>query len=192
MIGIVGVLAFGATKAVWSDSARSTGNTFQAGTLDLKVGNSVDPGTDSTSLTWNGANMYPGGPTVDATLHLKNGGNVAGDHIHFSVANSDTATAGMAKYLEISTLDYDGNSILGELSDVNKNGIIDLDDWQQLGLIGDHTGFGRNILVDGGHTLRMVVGLKGGFDPLNTTPDSIQGDTGTTDLTATLHQADGQ
>ena len=37
IISVVGALTVKATTAVWSDSAQSTGNVFQAGTLDLKL-----------------------------------------------------------------------------------------------------------------------------------------------------------
>lgn len=39
IIGIVGLAAFGAARSFFSDEEKSTGNTFQAGAIDLKVSN---------------------------------------------------------------------------------------------------------------------------------------------------------
>ena len=36
-VGLVASVAFGATRAYFSDSETSTGNTFAAGTINLKV-----------------------------------------------------------------------------------------------------------------------------------------------------------
>ncbi|MCK5592268.1 MAG: SipW-dependent-type signal peptide-containing protein, partial [Candidatus Pacebacteria bacterium] len=39
VIGIAGVLAVNATSALFTDVERSTGNTFTAGEIDLKIDN---------------------------------------------------------------------------------------------------------------------------------------------------------
>lgn len=201
VIGIVGVFAFSATKAVWSDSGQSTGNTFAAGTLDLKLSDDDETDLDDVAITWNGTAMTPGGTTVSADLLVKNVGDPAADHVHFAVSNGIVEGAGvgadasdpMDANLEITGLSYDGASIMGYLTDVNGNGWIDLDDWAQTGDIGDHDGAlvpadGTLPLadLDADHTLSMTVQLNA----LST--DANQGDIVTTDVTATLHQADGQ
>lgn len=187
------LLIAGVTRAAWSDTGQSTGNVFTAGTLDLKLTDDNETDADSVSMTWSGTGMVPGGTPIDKTLSLKNSGTVAGNHVHFSVANTvtDSATAAtpdMDSYLQISVLDYDGGNILGQITDANANGYIDLSDFSAAGLIGDDSDATGNALTDTGvdHTFRMAVGLH------TTTPSEIQGDSVETTLTATLHQTDGQ
>jgi len=199
----VSVLTFSATRAVWSDTGTSSGNTFQAGTLDLQLSDSDETNLDSVSLTWNGTLMTPGGSEVLATLSVRNHGNPGADHVHFDITSNAITEGGgvgadpsspMDKNLEITTLSYDTQSILTFLSDANGNGRIDLDDWESISApgIGDSDG---NLVADGtlpltdidvNHALLMGVKLH------TSSPDANQGDTVTTVLTATLHQAEGQ
>lgn len=201
----ISVLAYTATRAVWSDTGASNGNTFQAGTLDLQLSDSDETNLDNVSLTWNGTLMTPGGSEVLAVLNVRNHGNAAADHIHFDITSNvitegngvgADATSPMDKNLEITTLAYDGQNILSLsfLTDKNENGWIDLDDWELTAApgIGDSDG---NLVTDGtlpltdidvNHTLLMGVRLH------NSSSDANQGDTVTTVLTATLHQAEGQ
>lgn len=71
-IAIVGVLAIGATKAYFSDTETSNGNTFTAGTLDLKV-NGGDVNVNRTET-----NMVPVHSQPNFTWILKNAGSIAG------------------------------------------------------------------------------------------------------------------
>lgn len=204
IISVVGVLTVKATTAVWSDSAQSTGNVFQAGTLDLKLSDGDETQLDNVTLTWNGTAMTPGGSTATANLLVRNIGNPAADHVHFDVT-SNTITEGsgagsgstgpMDANLEITALTYDGVGVLGFLSDANGNGRKDLDDWETLAApgIGDHDG--SALPADGtlslsdlntDHTLSMTVQL------VSSAPNENQGDSVTTVLTAVLHQVDGQ
>ena len=50
-IGALGALAFGASRAYFSDTETSTGNTFTAGSLDLKVDNTCHYWTDANADT---------------------------------------------------------------------------------------------------------------------------------------------
>ena len=204
IISVVGALTVKATTAVWSDSAQSTGNVFQAGTLDLKLTDGDETQLDNVTLTWNGTAMTPGGATATASLLVRNTGNPAADHVHFDVTSntiSEGAGAGsgsanpMDANLTITVLTYDGVSILGFLSDDNGNGRKDLDDWEALAAagIGDHDG--ALLPADGtlplsdlntDHTLLMTVQLA------SSAPNENQGDSVTTVLTASLHQIDGQ
>lgn len=204
IISVVGVLTVKATTAVWSDSAQSTGNVFQAGILDLKLSDGNETQLDNVTLTWNGTAMTPGGSTATASLLVRNTGNPAADHVHFDVTSntiSEGAGAGsgsanpMDANLEITVLTYDGVSILGFLNDGNGNGRKDLDDWETLAAagIGDHDG--ALLPADGtlplsdlntDHTLLMTVQLA------SSAPNENQGDSVTTVLTVSLHQIDGQ
>lgn len=204
VISVVGLITISATRAVWSDSAQSAGNVFQAGTLDLKLTDGNETQLDNVTLTWNGTAMTPGGSAVTASLLVRNTGNPAADHVHFDVTSntiSEGAGAGsgsanpMDANLEITALTYDGVNILGFLSDGNGNGRKDLDDWETLAApgIGDHDG--SSLPADGtlplsdlntDHTLLMTIQL------VSSAPNENQGDSVTTVLTASLHQIDGQ
>jgi len=72
-IGLVASVAFGATRALFADTETSEGNTFSAGTLDLKVDDKDDPNVVHVTLT----NMKPG-DTASYQWILSNAGNLAG------------------------------------------------------------------------------------------------------------------
>src|SRR4030042_1466539 len=77
IIGVVAAIAVGSTIAYFSDTETSTGNTFTAGTLDLKVSNQDDPNV--VHITRTDLKPYPawshsyGGQWV-----LKNAGSIPG------------------------------------------------------------------------------------------------------------------
>jgi len=197
-------IAAGTTLALWSDSGQSSGNTFAAGTLDLKLSDTNETNTDNVTVTWSGSAMTPGGSTVTGNLLVRNIGNPAADHVHFTVGNTITeASSGvgtssaspMDRNLQITALSFDGSSVLTYLTDVNGNGWIDLDDWEQTASpgLGDHDGslvpsHGTLPLTDlsTDHTLSMTAQLN------SVSPDANQGDSVASVITATLHQADGQ
>lgn len=204
MIAIVATIAVGSTKAVWSDSGQSTGNTFQAGTLDLKLSDDDETNLDTVALTWAGDDMLPGGSGVSATLNLKNVGSPAADHVHFSVANNITEDESLAgagdsdpitNHMQVTSLTYDGTNILNMnlIPDDNGNGYIDLADMEAAGQIGMSTGLLTDnppkLVLDDletDHPLVMTVALN------SDSPDENQGDLNTLAVTVTLHQADGQ
>lgn len=193
-----------ATKALWSDSGQSTGNVFQAGTLDLKLSDDDEGPLDNVTATWSGSEMTPGGSTVTAELKLRNVGNPSADHVHVELASTITeAVSGpgadtadpMDANLEITALSYDGTSILSYLTDNNANGYLDLDDWENTAAPGIGDDDGSVVSTDGtlpledmatDHPLSLTVKLH------ESATDANQGDTVTTVFTATLHQADGQ
>jgi predicted ribosomally synthesized peptide with SipW-like signal peptide len=204
MITVVAAVAIGSTKAVWSDSGQSTGNTFQAGTLDLKLSDDDQTDLDTVTVTWAGNGMLPGGAGVAATLNLKNVGSPAADHVHFSLANNITEDESLAgagdsdpitNYLQVTSLTYDGTDILNFnlIPDDNGNGYIDLADMEAAGQIGASTGLLTDdppkLALDdlnNDHSLVMTVALN------SDSPDENQGDLNTMAVTATLHQTDGQ
>lgn len=204
MVVVVGAIAIGITRAVWSDSGQSTGNTFQAGTLDLKLSDDNQTDLDSVALTWGGTAMTPGGASTTATLNLKNVGNPIADHVHFAVANNITEEATLAgkgstdlitKHLQVTSLTYDGTDILNLnlIPDSNANGYTDLADLAAAGQIGASIGLLTDnppqlVLNDlnNDHPLVMTVKLN------SDSPDENQGDLDTMTVTATLHQTEGQ
>ncbi len=77
MIALVGSATVGATRAYFSDSETSLGNTFTAGSIDLKI----DGGDVNVFHTF--GNMKPGSQPNFAWV-LKNAGSVAG---HLTINN---------------------------------------------------------------------------------------------------------
>jgi len=89
-IGLVASVAFGATRAQYSDDETSEGNTFSAGTLDLKVDGEDDPNVVHLSYT----NLKPGETYGYYKWCLRNDGSVDGQpSVEFSViANNENGT----------------------------------------------------------------------------------------------------
>lgn len=84
VIAFVAAIAIGGTMAYFSDTEKSTGNTFTAGTLDLKTNDA-----DGTTGTFNVLNMIPGDSETTGTVKLKNMGTVNADHVRItSVVNT--------------------------------------------------------------------------------------------------------
>jgi predicted ribosomally synthesized peptide with SipW-like signal peptide len=79
----VASIAGGATYAYFSDTETSTGNTFSAGTLDLKTNNQ-----DGVTHTYSLSNMKPEVDTAQyaGNVTLKNAGSIKG-HAWFEVKN---------------------------------------------------------------------------------------------------------
>lgn len=72
-ISLVAVIGVGATRAYFSDTETSTGNSFTAGTLDLKVDSQDDPNVVHVTLS----NMKPG-QTASYNWTLSNSGSLSG------------------------------------------------------------------------------------------------------------------
>jgi len=140
----------GTSFAYFTDVETSTGNTFTAGTLDLKMSddNEYPPG-DGVSHTWSMSNMAPGVSNVGPWgVSVINSGTIGGGHVEISFSHeindlpdvsSDTnphSTPGeMARWLQILSMTYDGVTFVGAmptpghaLVDANHNGFFDLQD----------------------------------------------------------------
>jgi len=74
IIAAVATLIGTGIAANFSDTESATGNTFTAGTLNLKVG-ALDPCTEAISVS----NLKPGDTDTAATWLAKNTGTIAGD-----------------------------------------------------------------------------------------------------------------
>lgn len=142
-IGLVAVLAGAGTFTYFSDTEESTGNTFIAGTLDLKVSDWNEEFGDGVTATWTMSNMEPGVTNVGPfSVLLQNSGTIAGDHVEISFSHSiDEATnpvesdtdpasspSDLARWIEITLITYNGVDLKTTLSDLNSNGWLDLDD----------------------------------------------------------------
>lgn len=143
-IGLVAMLAGTGIYALFSDTETSTGNTFTAGTLDLKVSDRDEGYVDGVTATWTASDMKPGTIIPPYSMSLQNWGTVAGDHIEISCSNvvtdpegpeSDTeeGTTDMDWVMEITIMTYNGTNLLGNLLDNNGNSIKDLDDFEAQG-----------------------------------------------------------
>ena len=142
-VGAAGTGAGVGTWAYFQDTERSTGNTIDAGTLDLKVSDSDEGFGDGVSGTWTISNAEPG-DSVLADATLQNAGSLEADHVEFSVSvyetesdgpngndegdTSPNSADGMAEQFEVTNMTYDGSDVLNDLSDANGNGIVDIDD----------------------------------------------------------------
>jgi len=73
-IAVVAAIAVGGTVAYFSDTETSVGNTFTAGTLDLKV----DGADDVLPMAWSSDNMEPGTTYNAGTVEVRNSGSISG------------------------------------------------------------------------------------------------------------------
>jgi spore coat-associated protein N len=144
LLAMVGV----GTWAYFSDTEQSTGNTFTAGTLNLKLANGAGSYTDGVSASLSGSILMPADVVGPATIHLKNTGNTDADHadIGFKVAYTDNSLSAelpgsnvtTASWLKVTAMTFDGTSLLTqgtahvfdiaalETADANNDDIITL------------------------------------------------------------------
>ena len=121
IIGAVSAIVVGATTAYFSDTETSTGNTFSAGKLDLKVNDADNPGVLFTL-----SNITPGRYYDAGTVTLKNAGDVPGklsikikDPVsHENSLEEPEIEAGDATSTEVDPGSYDANEGDGELWDL--------------------------------------------------------------------------
>lgn len=145
-VAVTGAATAGAGAGTWAyfqDTEESSGNTIDAGTLDLKIADSDEGFGDGVSETWTISNAKPG-DSVLADLTLQNAGSLEANHVEigFSVVESEadgptgtneadtkpSSADGMAEQFEIAVLTYNGTNVLSNLSDANGNGLVDVGD----------------------------------------------------------------
>ena len=88
-IVIIGLLAFAmgwGTYSYFSDTEESTGNTFTAGTMDLKLSNDGTTWTDGVTATWTSPSNWAPGETVTARLHIKNEGSIGAYWLYIGIS----------------------------------------------------------------------------------------------------------
>ena len=198
VIGLVGA----GTYAWFQDTETSTGNTFTAGTMDLKVSDWDEGFGDGVSATWTMSNMEPGVTTVGPlSVNLQNSGTIAADHVEISFSHSITDTpdvesdtnpnsvpADMAEWIEITLMTYNGTNFLTGYTDANDNSFFDLEDVT----LPPYTGVGGllddRLAPTGGGTRTFTMALKFNAGATN----DIQGDILTTTVTFTLNQDSSQ
>jgi predicted ribosomally synthesized peptide with SipW-like signal peptide len=162
IIGVVAAIAIGSTIAYFSDVETSTGNTFTAGTMDLKVKDSNEDWRDGVTATWMLSNMKPGDSKY-GWVKVDNVGSVNANHLEvtcdYTVTEEDPPVESdtdpntnehpdtMAKEMVITSArydngDYDINLLTGDnlLTGENENRA----DWR----IDDVDGDGKITLYD--------------------------------------------
>jgi len=121
-----------ATWALFTDTEESTDNQLVAGSLDLRTDDA-----DGVTQTLYATGMAPGDTVGPATIVLSNAGTMNGSSLDLSfsyVENDggsnevDMTADEMAAMIEVTTLSYNGSSILGSVSDDNTNGYLDVQD----------------------------------------------------------------
>ena len=198
-IGATGALLVGATYAFFSDQGTSSNNIFNSGSLDMKLTDANETALDNVSGTW-GLASAPG-DTFSGDLEIKNSGSVNANHVELQFDNTvteavsapgSTATIPMDRVIEITVLDWDSDgdgsvdtNLLTGLTDINGNGIIDLDDFENRNVDGsvdfDNVSFSGTQSAN--HKLHMV----GRLSP-TLAVDQHQGDSVNMSLTATMNQ----
>ena len=203
VVGLVATIAGAGIYAYFSDTETSTSNIFTAGTLDLKVSDWNEGFGDGVTATWIMSDMVPGVTTVGPySVVLQNGGSLAADHVEISFSHSideatnpvesDTNPAStpgeMARWIEITSMTYNGTNFLTTYTDANGNGFFDLED-VTLPPYTNEGGPLDNLPPPIGAGIRaFTLGLKFNAGATN----DIQGDILTTTITFTLNQHSSQ
>lgn len=172
----------GAAFAFFSDQGTSNNNIFATGTLDLKLSDDTpEIDLDNVTASFGGTNMAPGA-TVSGQLRLKNTGTINADHAKIVLVNTNSDTSNpLDAVLELLTLDYDGSSVLSQVTDANSNGFQDLDDLENSGL--DNLSL-TDLNIN--HPLDLTVKFS------TTAGSQYQGDNVDSDWTITLNQDSSQ
>ena len=88
-IALVAMIAGVGTLAYFSDTEISTGNTFTAGTMDLKIMDSDDGWGDGVTATWTLSDMKPG-DSVSGWVMLDAVGTIPANHVEITCDYSVT------------------------------------------------------------------------------------------------------
>jgi spore coat-associated protein N len=133
---VIGLVA-GGTWAYFSDTEASTGNTFTAGTLNLKLTDSNETDQDGVTASFSGTNLAPGSVVGPSTITLKNTGTLTADHvdIKFGVAYTNVVLpaelgtdATAANWLEVTGLSYASADLLAISAGAFTNAAIEAAD----------------------------------------------------------------
>ncbi|WP_435102383.1 TasA family protein [Halarchaeum sp. P4] len=186
-IGATGAASGAGSFALFSDSEASTGNTVQAGSIDLTLSDGGGTDQNGVSGSFTLENAKPG-QSSSGNISLENAGSLEADHVEikFEIADAtdgdgptgsdeaDTApdsAAGLAELIKVRSLVYpdteDGFDLTAEITDANENGITDLDDIVTHGIL---DGIQPPPANNGGSK-----GLFVGFEFVDTESDAYEG-----------------
>jgi len=145
----------GATFAYFTDVERSNGNTFTAGTLDVKIKGDLGDFSDDMGPEWTLTNLGAGANLYSRDWTFQNFGTIPIDHMEISCSYSVTEDVPnaepdpdpntplhpemMSRWFTIKelTVRYSTGgdvSLLSLLADTNGNGVIDLEDLHNVGI----------------------------------------------------------
>jgi predicted ribosomally synthesized peptide with SipW-like signal peptide len=196
------------TYAYLTDTDSSSGNSAQAGTLDLSLDDNDGDVTTSFELT----GAAPGESTSH-TYDLKNTGSVSADHVDVSISASENdngvsepsdsgldnelGSTDTQKHIKVVKYEYqdDGGTtkqnILGDVSDTNGNGIKDLNDViSQKATVDDLDAPQAN----GGNTTKLAITVEIADDSgsFTGTDEDVMGDGVDIKIDVTLNQDSSQ
>lgn len=142
VVVVGGILAGIGTWAFWTDTDSSTGNTVEAGTMDLAINGSANGTTEDFNLI----NAQPG-DEVAHTYALTNEGSTSADHLEIdfdytendlraepndSELNNELNAAETSSLVRVQTMQYESpqgtvlNNVTANVTDTNGNGYVDL------------------------------------------------------------------
>lgn len=219
MIGIVAIAAGAGTIAYFFDIEQSTGNTFTAGTLNLKY--QLDPGTgnygnwqDGSQDTFTLSDLKPGDSGY-VRYKLQNTGTLAGyvevsglSATHSENVNPESEPTSDPDTGELSTMDEElfilmwfdadnegdvdvGEKLVWAAGDTNNNGVADQYETITAKAIGTFSGFNSdsNVALSGNGDITY---LRINWNIPSTVENDIQGDRVTVGITFELAQTTGQ
>lgn len=192
LISFVLLLASAGTWASFTDVETSSGNTLNAGTMDLYM-EDHGPVIDKE---WTLINMIPGKSSIPGQLNIYNIGTMTADKLKVKITFATVCTEPeMDSYLRVDSMMYTPYSsgvpidLLSKVHDTNSNGFIDLADLNGLTL-GDLPApapssldvTGRPVLGSANNDFNMQVS----FDI--SAPNEYQGDTTTLTMRFEMNQ----
>lgn len=194
IIGIVAAIAIGGTVAYFYDTETSTGNTFTAGTLDLKI---IDWNEliwqDGVTTTWQAVDMKPGDEFLFPVefVGLGRTGSITPNHLEITSdylinendclepeTNCANSPDDMAKQMVITRFLYNGVEYLPSIQDVDLDGKKTFYDLKQVPV--DNLPIPP--LADGQQNFRLSVKFA------ETAGNDFQGDTFDLTMIFTLNQ----
>lgn len=198
VIGVAVLLAGAGTRAYFTDTERSEGNTFTAEVLDVEISQSfhfegVAPGsskTESIEINNSRADSIEADEvyleidatdqeTTDDTNSERTAESTSGIT---NVAGINRGNTDISKWIEITNMKYNNVNTINLYSDINGNGYIDLDDLNRAG----------KVRVNGADKLSHDEISHLNFTMLlrPNTPGMLQGDTSIVDEIVTVVQTD--
>jgi predicted ribosomally synthesized peptide with SipW-like signal peptide len=194
IVAVVGGVS-ATTNAFFTDTGTSSDNLFTTGDLNMKLTDSDQTDQDNVSATFGIAGGAPG-TTFSQNLNIRNTGSVDANHMTFQFSNlvtesatppGDALTVHMDRTIEITTLNWDSDNsgsqdydLLALVSDLNGNGIKDLDDVESFGAL-------STVPYGGTQATNHQLHIEGRYSPTLMTSEHM-GDSVNTTLAVTMTQ----
>lgn len=187
-------LATGAAFAFFSDAGSSTDNIFSSGSLVMALSDNNETNQVNVAGTW-GLASAPG-DTFSGDLKIKNTGSVPANHVELKFANNVTnsvtapgndGSTPMDRVIEITLFEWDSDGsgvtdLTIPITDVNGNGIKDLDDLEN-----QAADDFDDLLFSGTQSNDHILKIQGRLSP-TLAVDQHQGDSVSMNLDVTMNQ----